>query len=112
MMQSPSNPRAAGVQHAATDIQSNFTNPKTVVNVHEMKTYAVKYGDDDGKIHTTVVSRLGDDFYLAPNGEEWTAKLRKAAPWLIEQILASVGKASDKTESFPSADVVDVVNSK
>lgn len=74
--------------------------------------YAIEYGDDDGKKHTTVAMCIGGVWYLPPNGEDWARSLRPVPKdsWLEKQL----GQARSEDQAavgtkVPSTDVVDVL---
>lgn len=75
----------------------------------EAKSYAIEYTDDEGTKHVTIVMRIGGQWYLPPNGENYAATLRpiRSDNWLgkalTERLLDSTPTA------LPKADAVDVV---
>lgn len=70
--------------------------------------FAVQFVDDEGAVHDTVAMRIGGDWYLPPNGETWSASLRrlKGDTWLAQQL----GDALlTQTAPLPKNDAVDIL---
>jgi hypothetical protein len=82
--------------------------PGTVVNFVEAETFAVQYANADGIIVTTLVHRMGGQWHLAPNGENYAATLKplnrdsKLSKALEERFLGR------STASIPTKDAVDI----
>ena len=62
--------------------------PRTIPNFIEADTFAVQYVDDDGRLHTTLVHRVGGVWQLPPNGENYAATLRPLGrdSWLAKAL--------------------------
>lgn len=110
MSTNPFSQRPQGVGISQSSLSTGTGTPKTVFHVVEAKSFAVEYTDDAGTKHATVAMLIGETWYLPPNGENYAATLRPAAPWLVEQLNARAGSAADPSTPMSVPDNgVDVV---
>lgn len=77
---------------------------QTLVNFQEMKTYAISFGDARGRSQVAVVAKIGDIWYMPPNGESWAAELRPVSAWLVKQ-LEEKHAASNPSNDMPRTEV-------
>lgn len=82
------NPKLRGVIHNNPTGPSDGqrARPRTVQQIIPLEQYAIQYVSAEGVVVTNVLVKVGDRFYLPPNGSDWAANLRPAAPWLIDEI--------------------------
>lgn len=99
-------PGRQGVQIPAGQLQEEgLAPPKTVLHVAPAQMVAVQYADEHGKKHNTVLLKVGDTVYHAPDGERWASGLKQAAGWLASAVTAEVDSNS---VSVPNNDKVDI----
>ena len=101
--------RQTGVRIPDDQLTQGQGAPNTVGHVIPAQMVAVQYFDEYGKGHNTVLLRVGTELYHAPNGEQWAAALKQAAPWLKEVVMPELD--SEKVP-IPTEDEVDVVASE
>lgn len=80
--------------------------PKTVSHVIPVEWFAVQWFDEYGRAHEEISCRVGTTVYLAPNGEQWSAGLKRAAPWLTDHVNREL---NSRKASVPESDSVDVM---
>ncbi|WP_394831792.1 hypothetical protein LVJ94_35280 [Pendulispora rubella] len=99
--------RNVGVGIPAGQRSEPGTSRNTVHAVAEAKHYAVVYDDDEGKRHYNIAVQVGDDLYLHPTGEAWTAALRQLKPdtWLARQITQKIIGPRAESAQVPDVDV-------
>jgi len=92
--------------------------PKTVTNVMPIQFFAVEFGDDEGRKHTTVVAHMGGMIYMDPSGEDWAKRQRAMPPasWFGQQTQKMIdqggfAKAEKPSEPLPKEDKVDIMGS-
>ena len=101
--------RQVGVGVPAGQRSAGTGNPRSVTNFAEMKTYAVEWVDDDGRMHREAMHCIGGVWHRAPNGENYAATLKAINPdsWLVKLLAERI--AGDNTASIPKDDAVDPV---
>lgn len=101
--------RTVGVGVPAGQRAQGTAAPKKVLNMMELRTFAVQYSDPDGSIHTTVMNQVGGVWHNAPNGENYAATLKPLPPdhWLAK--LLNERLANQDTTTIPKEDAVDVL---
>lgn len=101
--------RQVGVGIPADQRSAGTGAPRTVTNFAEMKTYAVEWVDDDGRVHREAMHCIGGIWHRAPNGENYAATLRAVAKdsWLVR--LLNERTASANATSAPTTDAVDIL---
>lgn len=99
-------PPRQGVQIPAGQLQEDgIAEPKTVLHIAPAQMVAVQYADEHGKKHNTVLLKVGDTVYHAPDGERWAAGLKQASGWLANAVIAEIDSGS---VSVPDKDNVDI----
>lgn len=98
--------RQVGVMISDDQLRQERGVPNSVGAVHPAEMVAVMFFDEHGRGHKTVMLRVGSELYHAPNGEQWSASLRSAAPWLKEKVMKELDV--DKIP-VPAEDSVDIV---
>lgn len=88
--------------------------PKTLQFVGELQMFAVRYADETGTLHETVLTRLNDSWYMAPNGESYVRSLRpiRSDSWLAKLVSEQLEKQSKQTTGpveVPKEDGVDII---
>lgn len=101
--------RQTGVMVPDDQLRQERGTPNTVGAVQPTEMVAVLFFDEHGRGHKTVMLRAGDDLYHAPNGEQWSAALRPAAPWLKEKVMKELDV---EKVPIPTEDTVDIVAQK
>jgi hypothetical protein len=76
MMGNPVNMRPQGVQVPQDQLSPGTGEPFTVTQFCEAKSFAATYADDHGKLHTSILLRIGGQWHIAPNGENFAATLK------------------------------------
>lgn len=80
--------------------------PKTVRHVMPVEWFAVQWFDENGRSHEEISCRVGSTVYLAPNGEQWSAGLKRAAPWLTDHVNREL---NSRKATVPEKDSVSVM---
>lgn len=80
---------------------------RTLVHCIPLQMYGIAYGDDSGKAHISIAMKMGDEWYMPPNAEEWAGKVKPLASWLGKQCEAK--SIATKDVSVPKSDTVDVM---
>jgi len=80
----------------------------TVLNVIEMKHMAIRYVDGEGRVKTTTVIQVGDQFYEPTNAEVWTSQLKPLNEWLLKIVKARVLGSEASADKVDRVDVVGV----
>jgi hypothetical protein len=76
----------------------------TVLDLIPMTQFALRYVDGEGKLKTTTIVQVGDQFYEPRNAEAWTKELGPVNDWLRKLLVAQV--AAKKSIAVDSVDVV------
>jgi hypothetical protein len=50
--------------------------PNTFLSGTPLEQFLVQYSDGDGRVHDAVGIRIGNEWFLAPNSEEWLKSRR------------------------------------
>jgi hypothetical protein len=102
--------RTAGVGIPASQRTQKGDSINTLENFEPTLTYAIRYTDDAGTEHRTVVMRIGSQWYMPPNGEAWAGTLQhlKDGTPLARQLSEAF---VSQTAPLPKADAVDILGS-
>lgn len=95
--------KPTGVMQTAT---GKPMSPKTLTHIAPAQMYGIEYGDTEGQAHTLVVVRIGNQWFMPPNAEQWASQLQPIAKWLSEQLESQLKAVTDT--SVPKADAVDI----
>jgi hypothetical protein len=100
--------RNDNVRHASTDSKS--APPRTVVQMNEMRMFALEVGDENGVKQQVIAFRMNGAWYHDPVGKEWINRLKPitVGGWLATELESRLANASAPV-SVPKADVVDVM---
>ena len=96
-----------GVVASTEPRDREYGKPRTVRKIFDLKQFAIEYFDKSGELHRDVVVQLGDSYFMAPNGEEWTEALRPCARWLLDEMGARVSG-----KGVPNKDSVNITGKK
>jgi hypothetical protein len=105
------NTRPQGVQIPQGQLQAQGQGaPKSVVHVVPAEMVAVQYADENGDLHNTMLVKVGNQVYHAPNGEQWARQLRPAATWLADHVNKEIDSHAapipdDAVDVFPKDEV-------
>lgn len=91
------------------DFGSSGGGLKTLKNIAPVEMYTVNYVDGEGKEETRVVFRIKGTkqfYFLFPKGAE--ESMRKAAPWLQEQIEQGAASFGSVPAPIPEEKVTDL----
>lgn len=76
MSGNPMNMRPQGVMVPQDQLSPGNAEPFTIQAFCEAKSFACTYADESGKLHTSIVLRVGGVWHIAPNGENFAATLK------------------------------------
>jgi hypothetical protein len=79
--------RQVGVTIPASQRLEQGSEVNVLLNCMPLEQFAIRYADDQGRIHTTIAIRCGKKWYLPPNGETWTGSLRPLNDDWLEKLL-------------------------
>lgn len=85
---------------------ANEGTPNTVISAMTGELVLVEYFDGSGRRMRDALIKAGDNYYSAPNSQEWASSLKSVRPWLTAGIakklpLANV-QVADAVEILPS----------
>jgi len=80
--------------------------PKHLAHMAPVEIAALHYFDDAEKEHTSLAFKVGGQWYMDPEGENWAKRLRPLAPWLLTQVEAKVKVAQTTTSDKDTVDVL------
>ena len=100
--------RSKGVTIPQGQLNPTIGSPNTLLDAVPMTMLGVRYCDEYGREHRSVMVVGGGYFYHAPNGEQWAGALKEAAPWLRDQLKKEL---ESRSAEIPKEDAVDVVAS-
>lgn len=89
--------------------------PKTVTNIARIQFFAMEFGDDEGRKHTTAIVKVGDQYFRDPNGEDWAKRLIPIpkTSWMgvqVDKMIADrMAALANKDEPLPTKDDVDIM---
>ena len=108
-MNSAVNSRPNGVVLPQSQLSPGTGVPQTLTGFAEAKSYGVEYVDEAGNKHVTVLMRIGDQWYLPPNGENYASTLRQLNKdtWLAKLLTDRFNNSI--TASLPKEDAVDIL---
>jgi hypothetical protein len=99
----PLQQRSVGV--SVNTPQATVGIPKTLMYSVPAQMMAVQYADEQGGVHTAVVLRVGNAWYMPPNAEQWAGALRPLAPWLARLCEDRLTPASSEVPQTDSVDL-------
>lgn len=96
------------VRAASTD--NKHAQPRTVLSMNEMRTFALEVGDENGQKQQVVAFRVNGVWYHDPVGKAWLDRLRpiKTGEWLAKELEERFTTAGTPV-TVPKADVVDIM---
>lgn len=98
--------RSQGVRTNAGEPTPSRGEPNTLVNAAEGSIVFVEYFDGTGAKKTTMLFKLGDEYYGTKDGDEWTKRLQPAVTWMKKALDRAVD--ARKPVEVPTVDNVDV----
>jgi hypothetical protein len=109
------NNRPAGVL-IPENISTEQAPQQKIVNFSWCQFAAIEYGDAEGRKHTTILMKLGGQWYFSPNGEAWATAQRPATEWMLKALKEQEALHPAPASSFvpvpdgiPTKDDVDVL---
>lgn len=85
--------------------------PNTISHANVVEQVALQWYDENGTAHPDVWLRIGGQYYIPPNSEEWAAALKPVKETFILQLEAMLSDQVDK-DVAPTKDAVDIVAKK
>lgn len=102
--------RHVGVR-TASEVDNGNAPTQTLVGLQKAEFFAARFGDAYGRAHNVLVMRVGDEWYMPPNSEEYAASLKPVSEWLSKQMKVRAGSppAEESLKDLPKEDQVEVL---
>jgi len=110
MFDSPSPLRPVGVTSAATPSETG--DPRTVIGVADFDWKVAFIYDENGQKRTIILAIVGGEYYVAPDSDAWSKRLKPAADWLKNNVKQRIATRQAEVEGMavvPNQDSVNVV---
>lgn len=101
----------AGVQVPQSQLRSTQrSEPNRIINLAPAVLYAVEYTNGHGVHIKEFWYKVGDQFYMPPNAEQFASQLKPVKKMYADQVRTRLLSQSAATTDLPKEDDVDIVS--